>query len=188
MICDSLWFLPHENAATRTNESRPRYNRDMLRCSCDLTDEAGSVNVPDRRGARKRPVNLREVANGIMQVQSTGCQWLAVSHVMILGGFCPDGSFDAISSLAACLNVTGDTVRFSTWRFSSGSIPRARKSRAGAVDAASRSAAQTRLALLAIQLVNEDPAFRAGGCDRQIQVSPIAEPTRRIQYGKAARK
>ena len=62
-----------------TSENRPRYNRDRLRYPSDLTDEEWALIEPlippARRGGRKREVNIREVANGIMYVLSTGCQW-----------------------------------------------------------------------------------------------------------------
>ena len=65
-----------------TSENRARYNRDQLRYPSDLTDEEwGHVEpaiAPAKRGGNKRRVNLREVANGLMYVLSTGCQWRAI--------------------------------------------------------------------------------------------------------------
>jgi transposase len=65
-----------------TPENRPRYNRDHLRYPSDLTDEEWSeiapMLPPARHGGRKRSVDLREVANGLLYVLSTGCQWRAL--------------------------------------------------------------------------------------------------------------
>lgn len=65
-----------------TIENRCRYDRDHLRYPSDLTDaEWGLIKPfipPAKRGGRRREVNVREVANGIMYVLSTGCQWRAI--------------------------------------------------------------------------------------------------------------
>lgn len=65
-----------------TNENRARYNRDKLRYPSDLTDDEWPhlepLIPPAKSGGGKRRVNMREVANGIMYVLSTGCQWRAV--------------------------------------------------------------------------------------------------------------
>jgi transposase len=73
-----------------TSETRPRYNRDILRYPSDLTDEEwrdiGPLIPPAKHGGRKRKVDVREVVNGrsklckqrlrrVMYVLSTGCQW-----------------------------------------------------------------------------------------------------------------
>ena len=66
-----------------TVDNRERYNRDKLRYPGDLADGEWSMIAPmiapmippGRRGGRKRPVDLRQVTNGIMYVLSTGCQW-----------------------------------------------------------------------------------------------------------------
>ena len=62
-----------------TTENRPRYNRDRLRYPSDLTDAEWALVEPEippsKRGGGKRRVNLREVANGVMYILSTGCQW-----------------------------------------------------------------------------------------------------------------
>jgi transposase len=65
-----------------TNENRPRYDRDALRYPSDLTDAEwaliGPFIPPAKHGGRKREVDVREIANGIMYVLSTGCQWRAI--------------------------------------------------------------------------------------------------------------
>src|SRR5674476_972376 len=62
-----------------TVETRPRYNRDKLRYPSDLTDDEWALVAPlipaAKRGGRRRSVDVREVANGLMYVLSTGCQW-----------------------------------------------------------------------------------------------------------------
>jgi len=65
-----------------TNENRARYDRSALRYPSDLTDAEWAhvepLIPPARRGGAKRTVNLREVANGLMYVLGTGCQWRAI--------------------------------------------------------------------------------------------------------------
>jgi transposase len=62
-----------------TTETRPRYNRHVLRYPSDLTDEEWALVKPllppGKPGGGKRRVNLREVVNGVMYILSTGCQW-----------------------------------------------------------------------------------------------------------------
>ena len=62
-----------------TMENRHRYDRDKLRYPSDLTDAEWRLIrpliPPAKRGGGKRPVNMREVVNGVMCVLSTGCQW-----------------------------------------------------------------------------------------------------------------
>ena len=62
-----------------TPENRPLYNRDKLRYPSDLTDEEWRhiepLIPPAKRGGGKRPVDMREVVNGVMYILSTGCQW-----------------------------------------------------------------------------------------------------------------
>jgi transposase len=62
-----------------TAESRPRYNRDKLRYPSDLTGEEWAhiepLIPPAKPGGGKRRVDIREVADGVMYVLSTGCQW-----------------------------------------------------------------------------------------------------------------
>ena len=64
-----------------TRENRGRYDRSKLRYPSDLTDEEWALVAPlipaAKRGGNKRTVNLREVANGLMYILSTGCQWAA---------------------------------------------------------------------------------------------------------------
>jgi len=65
-----------------TAENRARYDRSRLRYPSDLTDEEWSLIErlipPAKRGGTKRTVNLREIANGLMYILSTGCQWRAI--------------------------------------------------------------------------------------------------------------
>jgi transposase len=65
-----------------SNENRPRYDRSRLRYPSDLTDtEWAHVEPlirPAKRGGNRRHVDVREVANGLMYVLSTGCQWRAI--------------------------------------------------------------------------------------------------------------
>ena len=62
-----------------TAENRPRYNRDKLRYPSDLTDEEWAhiepLIPPAKPGGGKRRVKMREVADAVMYVLSTGCQW-----------------------------------------------------------------------------------------------------------------
>ena len=59
-----------------------RYDRSRLRYPSDLTDEEWALIAPlippAKRGGNKRTVDVREVANGLMYVLSTGCQWRAI--------------------------------------------------------------------------------------------------------------
>ena len=65
-----------------TEEDRARYDRTLLRCPSDLTDEEWASirsEIPRvKRGGNKRTVDVREVINGLMYVLSTGCQWRAI--------------------------------------------------------------------------------------------------------------
>jgi transposase len=62
-----------------TKENRAAYSRDKLRYPSDLTDEEWGHIEPllpaAKRGGGKRRVEMRAVANGVMYVLSTGCQW-----------------------------------------------------------------------------------------------------------------
>ena len=62
-----------------TEKNRAKYNRDHLRYPSDLTDsewaEIEPLIPPAKKGGNKRTVNVRAVANGIMYILSTGCQW-----------------------------------------------------------------------------------------------------------------
>jgi transposase len=59
------------------NENRVRYDRSRLRYPNDLTDEEFAlvepIIPPPTRGGNRRPVNIREVVNGLMYILSTGC-------------------------------------------------------------------------------------------------------------------
>jgi transposase len=54
------------------------YDRSRLRYPSDLTDDEWALIEgfipPAKRGGNKRTVNLREIANGLMCILSTGCQ------------------------------------------------------------------------------------------------------------------
>ena len=55
-------------------ENRARYDRSRLRCPSDLTDVERALIAPAKRGGNKRTVDIREVADSLMYVLSTGCQ------------------------------------------------------------------------------------------------------------------
>ena len=65
-----------------TKENRKFYDRSHLRYPSDVTDEEWALIKPQiapaKRGGRKREVDEREIANAIMYVLSTGCQWRAL--------------------------------------------------------------------------------------------------------------
>src|SRR5215469_3853063 len=65
-----------------TAENRARYDRSRLRYPSDLTGEEWALIEPRippaKRGGNKRTVKLREIANGLMYILSTGCQWRAI--------------------------------------------------------------------------------------------------------------
>jgi putative transposase len=65
-----------------TSENRCRYDRSHLRYESDLTEtewsEVGPLIPPAKRGGNKRTVDIRQVANGVMYILSTGCQWRAI--------------------------------------------------------------------------------------------------------------
>jgi transposase len=65
-----------------TTANRARYDRNHLRYPSDLTDEEWALIEPRippaKRGGNKRTVNVREIANGLMYILSTGCQWRAI--------------------------------------------------------------------------------------------------------------
>ena len=65
-----------------TQANRARYDRSELRYPSDLTDAEWTVIAPlippGKRGGDKRTVDLREVANALLYVLSTGCQWRAI--------------------------------------------------------------------------------------------------------------
>lgn len=60
-------------------ESRTRHSRAGLRYPSDLSDEEWAVIAPrippERRGGRRRSVDIRAVLNGVLYVLETGCQW-----------------------------------------------------------------------------------------------------------------
>jgi transposase len=65
-----------------TPENRKLYDRSHLRYPSDVTDEEWELIkshiAPAKSGGRKREVDEREIANAIMYVLSTGCQWRAL--------------------------------------------------------------------------------------------------------------
>src|SRR5215472_10974947 len=62
-----------------TDENRKRDKCTHLRYPSDLTDREWELVAPlippARHGGRKHSVDIREVANAIMYVLSSGCQW-----------------------------------------------------------------------------------------------------------------
>jgi transposase len=91
-----------------TAENRATYDRDELRYPSDVTDDEwghiAPLIPPAKRGGGKRRVNMREIANGVMYVLSTGCQWRyipkdlpprsTVNHYFCLWSY--DGTLDRI--------------------------------------------------------------------------------------------
>ena len=65
-----------------TVENRSRYERRGLRYPTDLTDEEWALVEqhirPAKRGGRPRTTSMREVANAILYLLGTGCQWRAL--------------------------------------------------------------------------------------------------------------
>ena len=62
-----------------TDETRIRHDRSGLRYTHDLTDEewaeVAPLIPPSKPGGNKRTVNVREIADGLMYILGTGCQW-----------------------------------------------------------------------------------------------------------------
>jgi transposase len=65
-----------------TPENRSRYERKGLRYPTDLTDGEWMLVEPHirpaKRGGRPHTTNMREVANAILYLLGTGCQWRAL--------------------------------------------------------------------------------------------------------------
>jgi transposase len=65
-----------------TPENRSQYERKGLRYPSDLTDAEWALIEPHirpaKRGGRPRTTNMREVANAILYLLGTGCQWRAL--------------------------------------------------------------------------------------------------------------
>ena len=65
-----------------TTDNRPRYSRDKRRYSSDLADEEWTLIAPlipqAKPGGRRPSVDVRTVANDLLSVLSTGCQWFYV--------------------------------------------------------------------------------------------------------------
>ena len=65
-----------------TKENRGRYDRSRLRYPSDLTDEEWALVKPlippAKRGGNRRHVDERAIANALMYILSTGCQWRAL--------------------------------------------------------------------------------------------------------------
>lgn len=62
-----------------TEITRPKYQRDGLRCASDTVDVEWAVIQPHlplsaRRG-RRRETNLRDVVDAIFYIGQSGCQW-----------------------------------------------------------------------------------------------------------------
>ena len=62
--------------------NRCRYDRDHLRYPSDLADAEWVLTAPlippAKHGGRRREVDRRATADGIMHVLPTGCQWRAI--------------------------------------------------------------------------------------------------------------
>ena len=62
--------------------SRARYDRSKLRYPTELTDAEWALVAPliplAKRGGNKRTADMREVADTLMYVLGTGCQWRAI--------------------------------------------------------------------------------------------------------------
>ena len=71
-----------EQALARFPDHRRAADRRGRRYPSDLTHDEWAIVAPmippARHGGRKRPVNVREVLNGIFYVLWTGCQWKAL--------------------------------------------------------------------------------------------------------------
>jgi transposase len=65
-----------------TPENRGRYDRSKLRYPSDLTDDEWALVAPlippAKRGGNRRHVDERAIADGLMYILSTGCQWRAL--------------------------------------------------------------------------------------------------------------
>ena len=70
-----------------TVENRARYNRSKLRYPTDLTDAEWALVAPliplAKRGGNKRTADMREVADTLMYVLGTGCQWRAIPKDLV---------------------------------------------------------------------------------------------------------
>jgi len=65
-----------------TQENRCRYDRSHLRYESDLSEaewgEVAPLIPPAKPGGNKRTVDVRQIANAVMYILSTGCQWRAL--------------------------------------------------------------------------------------------------------------
>ena len=65
-----------------TSENRWQYERKGQRYPSDLTDAEWALVAPHirpgKRGGRPRTTDMREVANAILYLLGTGCQWRAL--------------------------------------------------------------------------------------------------------------
>ncbi|ABC92972.1 putative insertion sequence transposase protein (plasmid) [Rhizobium etli CFN 42] len=79
---------PTPSAGTRSSNgvsmswtaiARREHNRDVLRFPSDLKDREWALIKPlippARRGGRRRATNMRSVAEAILYIASSGCQW-----------------------------------------------------------------------------------------------------------------
>src|SRR3954449_11239281 len=107
-----------------TSENRGRYDRGKLRYPSDLTDEEWALVAPlipaAKRGGNKRTVNLREVANGLMYILSTGCQWAAIPKDLpprsTLHDSCTTTSTDGTTTARSGAFTTRSMWHAGSWR------------------------------------------------------------------------
>ena len=90
-----------------TIENRARYDRSRLRYPSDLTDAEWALielHIPPAKpGGNKRTVNLREIANGLMYILSTGCQWRAIRPCTIIS-ICGAGTARSTASITRSMS------------------------------------------------------------------------------------
>ena len=78
----AAWRDRFADAGMWTIGNRCRYDRDHLRYPSDLADAEWVLTAPlippAKHGGRRREVDRRATADGIMHVLPTGCQWRAI--------------------------------------------------------------------------------------------------------------
>src|SRR3954469_1724964 len=103
-----------------TSENRGRYDRSKLRYPSDLTDAEWALVAPlipaAKRGGNKRTVNLREVANGLMYILSTGCQWARSPRTCRRAAPCTTTSTDGTTTARSGAFTTRSMWHAGSWR------------------------------------------------------------------------